>query len=241
MPYPVHEVRKLTDELGAYLMFDAAHLSGIIAGGEFQQPLAEGAHLMTCSTYKSFGGPAGGLVLTNEPELAERLDRIAYPGLTANFDLSRIAALVVAASDMLEFGTEYARTCIANARALAAALAERKAAVHGPPERGYTLSHHVALRAADYGGGTTASRRLERANLLTSGIGLPVAEFSGDYNGLRMGTQEVTRWGILPEDMPMVAELLCRVLVGGEEPESVRADVIDFRGRFQELGFVIAY
>ncbi|HEX6107866.1 MAG TPA: hypothetical protein VFZ02_00535 [Ktedonobacteraceae bacterium] len=142
---------------------------------------------------------------------------------------------------MLEFGTEYARTCIANARALAAALAERKAAVHGPPERGYTLSHHVALRAADYGGGTTASRRLERANLLTSGIGLPVAEFSGDYNGLRMGTHEVTRWGILPEDMPMVAELLCRVLVGGEEPESVRADVIDFRGRFQELGFVIAY
>lgn len=192
---------------------------------------------MTCSTYKSFVAPAGGLVLTNEPELAELLDRIAYPRLTANFDLPRIAALVVAASDMLEFGTEYARTCIANARA----LAERKAAVHGPPERGYTLSHHVALRAADYGGGTTASRRLERANLLTSGIGLPVAEFSGDYNGLRMGTQEVTRWGILPEDMPMVAELLCRVLVGGEEPESVRADVIDFRGRFQELGFVIAY
>jgi glycine hydroxymethyltransferase len=239
MPYPVRETRKLADELGAYLMFDAAHLSGIIAGDKFQQPLAEGAHLMTCSTYKSFGGPAGGLVLTNEPELAERLDRIAYPGLTANFDLSRTAALVVAASDILEFGADYARTCIANARALAAALVERKAAVHGPPERGYTLSHHVALRAAGYGGGTTASRRLERANLLTSGIGLPVAEFQGDYNGLRMGTQEVTRWGMLPRDMAEVAELLCRVLVGGEEPENVRADVVAFRGRFQELCFVI--
>ena len=121
IPYPVQETRKLADEVGAYLMFDAAHLCGIIAGGEFQQPLAEGAHLMTCSTYKSFGGSSGGLVLTNEPELAERLDRIAYPGLTANFDLARTAALV-ATSDMLAFGADYARTCIANARALATAL-----------------------------------------------------------------------------------------------------------------------
>lgn len=123
MPYPVRETHKLSDKLGAYLMFDAAHLSGIIAGGEFQQPLAEGAHLMACSTYKSFGGPTGGLVLTNEPQLAERLDHIAYPGLTANFDLARTAALVIAARDILEFGSDYARTCIANARSLATALA----------------------------------------------------------------------------------------------------------------------
>ncbi|HEY6411171.1 MAG TPA: aminotransferase class I/II-fold pyridoxal phosphate-dependent enzyme, partial [Ktedonobacteraceae bacterium] len=192
MPYPVRATRKLADELGAYLLFDAAHLSGIIAGGEFQQPLAEGAHLMTCSTYKSFGGPAGGLVLTNEPSLAERLDRIAYPGLTANFDLARVAALVVAASDILEYGKNYARACIANAQALAAALLASNAAVHGPPQHSYTLSHHVVLRAAAYGGGTTASRRLEQANLLTSGIGLPLPALAHDYNGLRMGTQEVT-------------------------------------------------
>ena len=92
--------------------------------------------VMTCSTYKSFGGPASGLVLTNEPQLAERLDHIAYPGLTANFDLARIAALVVAANDILAFGSDYARTCIANARALATALAEWKAAVHESPKRG---------------------------------------------------------------------------------------------------------
>lgn len=239
MPYPVRETRELVDELGAYLLFDAAHLSGLIAGGEFQQPLAEGAHLMTCSTYKSFGGPAGGLVLTNAPELAERLDSIAYPGLTANFDLARTAALVIAAGDLLAFGQDYARTCIANARALAAALAERGAPVHGPEERGYTLSHHIALRAAAYGGGTTVSRRLEQANLLLSGIGLPLPPFSRDYNGLRIGTQEITRWGNRSEDMSEVAELLCRVLVGAEVPEAVRPDVIAFRQRFQSLHFVL--
>ena len=239
MPYPVQATRKLADELGANLMFDAAHLSGIIAGGEFQQPLAEGAHLMTCSTYKSFGGPAGGLVLTNEPHLAERLDRIAYPGLTANFDLARTAALVIAACDILEYGPEYARACITNAHTLASSLAERSAPVHGPADRGYTLSHHIALRAAEYHGGTTASRLLERSNILTSGIGLPLPEVPGDYNGLRIGTQEITRWGMLPEDMPAVAELLCRVLLDGEEPESVKGDVIAFRERFQELQFVL--
>ena len=80
---------------------------------------------------------------------------------------------------------------------------------------------------------------MERANLLTSGIGLPLPDVPGDYNGLRMGTQEITRWGMLPEDMQVVAELLCRVLVRREEPESVKGDVVDFRARFQELRFVI--
>lgn len=239
MPYPVREVRALADEVGAYVMFDAAHLSGLIAGGEFQQPLAEGAHLMTCSTYKSFGGPAGGLVLTNEPELAERLDHIAYPGLTANFDLARTAALVVAGSDLLAFGADYARTCIANARTLAAALAERGVAVHGPVERGYTLSHHIALPAASYGGGTTAARRLEQANLLLSGIGLPLPECAGDYNGLRIGTQEITRWGMRPDDMHGLADLLARSLSNKEDLAILRDAVIALRRRFQTLHFVL--
>lgn len=237
-PYPVAEARRIAGKVGAYLMFDAAHLSGIIAGGEFQQPLAEGAHLMTCSTYKSFGGPAGGLVLTNSPELAERLDKIAYPGLTANFDLSRTAALVVAASDILEFGPEYARMCIANAQHLAQALAEGGCAVHGAPGRGFTQSHHVAIQAAPYGGGTTASRRLEQANILTSGIGLPLPPVEGDYNGLRIGTQEITRWGMRPEVMPELARLLCRVLVENEAPETVRPATLALRQRFQTLHFV---
>lgn len=241
MPYPVRETRALADELGAYLLFDAAHLSGIIAGGEFQQPLAEGAHLMTCSTYKSFGGPAGGLVLTNEPALAERLDAIAYPGLTANFDLARTAALVVAACDILTFGAEYAQACLTNAKALAKALVEQGAAVYGPIAHDYTQSHHIALRAIEYGGGTTASRRLESANILLSGIGLPppVPTISGDYNGIRIGTQEITRWGMRPDDMQTIATLLGRVLVKGESPETVRPDVVAFRQRFQALHFIM--
>ena len=83
--YPVREVRDLADEVGAYVMYDAAHVAGMIAGGVWQHPLKEGAHVMTASTYKSFGGPPGGIVITDDPEIARGVDRAIFPGMTANF------------------------------------------------------------------------------------------------------------------------------------------------------------
>jgi glycine hydroxymethyltransferase len=237
-PYPVAVVREIADAIGAWVMYDAAHMSGLIAGGEFQQPLAEGAHLMTSSTYKSFGGPPAGMVLTNSAELAERLDKIAYPGLTANFDLSKTAALIVACLDLREFGREYAKLSIANAQSLAEALDRGGCRVYHVAQRGFTASHHLAIPAAQFGGGTTASRLLERANILASGIGLPLPSVAGDFNAVRLGTQEITRWGMQPRDMPEMAELICRVLVKHEAPEQVKPDVVALRRRFQTLHFV---
>lgn len=240
-PYPVAEVRAIADEVGAYVMFDAAHMSGLIAGGEFQQPLAEGAHIMTSSTYKSFGGPPSGMILTNKPELAQRLDAIAYPGLTANFDLSKTAALIVAALDIREYGTDYAKMCIENAQRLAEELATRDVPVHHVAGKGYTASQHVALPAHNYAGGMTGSLLLEKANLLVSGIGLPLPPIDGDaFNAIRLGTQEITRWGMKPDDMPQIAELISRVLVNGEKPEQVKPDVITYRSQFQTLEYIRA-
>lgn len=239
-PYPVAAARAIADAVGAYLMYDAAHMSGLIAGGAFQQPLAEGAHLMTSSTYKSFGGPPAGMILTNEAELAQRLDAIAYPGLTANFDLAKTAALVVAMLDLREFGRDYAQMCIANAQALAAALAVAGCPVHEVAGRGYTASQHIAIHAHAYGGGTAGSRLLERANILTSGIELPLPRIAGDFNAIRLGTQEITRWGMQPADMPAVAALIARVLVEHAPPEAVQPDVVALRQGFQQLHFVRA-
>ena len=92
-------MRAVADEVGARLLFDAAHMSGMIAGRAWQQPLEEGAHLMTMSTYKSLGGPPSGLIVTNEPDLAKRLDAIAFPGLTANFDAAKSASLAITLLD----------------------------------------------------------------------------------------------------------------------------------------------
>ncbi len=132
-PYPVREVRQIADEIGAYVLYDAAHMAGMIAGRRFQQPLAEGAHLMTMSTYKAFGGPPSGLVLTTEAELAQRIDQIAYPGLTANFDLGKTAALAMSVLDLLAYGEAYADQCIRNAQALGGALEDARGC--GPPCR----------------------------------------------------------------------------------------------------------
>lgn len=237
-PYNLRAVREVADEVGAFVLYDAAHMGGIIAGGAFQQPLEEGADVMTGSTYKSFGGPPSGFIVTTSAVLAERLDRIAFPGLTANFDLSRTAAMILAVLDLLEHGPAYAEMCIRNAQALAQALADAGVVVFEVPGRGFTASHHVAVLSAPYGGGDKATKRLEAANILTSGINLPLDPLPNDANALRLGTQELTRWGMKPEDMTTVAGLMARVLVQNEAPESVVEDVRAFRSDFQEIRFV---
>ncbi|MBO6512260.1 MAG: aminotransferase class I/II-fold pyridoxal phosphate-dependent enzyme, partial [Roseibium sp.] len=110
--HPVREIRSIADEVGAHVLFDAAHQCGMIAGGVFSNPLDEGAHLMTMSTYKSLGGPAGGLIVTNEADLSEKLDAIAFPGLTANFDVAKTAALAMSLLDWRDFGPAYAEAMV---------------------------------------------------------------------------------------------------------------------------------
>lgn len=101
----------------------ASAFSRSIVGGIFADPLAEGAHMMTMSTYKSLCGPAGGLIVTNDDDMAQRFDKIAFPGLTANFDVAKAAALAIVLLDWREFGSAYAGAMVTTAKALAEALA----------------------------------------------------------------------------------------------------------------------
>jgi len=164
--HPVGAIHEIADRVGARVLFDAAHVCGLIAGGAWPNPLAEGADIMTMSTYKSLGGPPAGLILTNEPELAERLDAIAYPGLTANFDAAKAAALAIALLDWKQHGRAYAAAMHETAMALASALDQRGVPVFAR-ERGMTRSHQFAVEAALWGGGQALAKRLRRANILT--------------------------------------------------------------------------
>lgn len=234
--HPVAEVRAIADAVGATLMFDAAHQSGVIAGKVWQQPLEQGAQVMTMSTYKSLGGPPGGLIVSNDAALMERIDAIAYPGLTANFDAGKVASLAVGLLDWRAHGPAYAQAMQRTAQALAQALDAAGLPVFAKP-RGFTRSHQLAVEAAPWGGGQTASRRLRRANLLACGIGLPIAELPGDNNGLRLGVPEIVRLGMDAPDMPELASLIVRALQ--QQPESVAADVSAFRARFQGLHYMV--
>jgi glycine hydroxymethyltransferase len=125
------------------------------------------------------------------------------------------------------------------ARRLAAALDELGLPVF-LAESGATTSHQFALAASCWGGGQKAAKALRAANLLASGIGLPLAEIDGDLNGLRFGTPEIVRWGMSEPDMPELAQLIARALIGNEEKAVVGKAVQAFRQRFQRLHFIRA-
>ena len=230
-PHPVAEIREVADEVGAYVLFDAAHACGMIAGGAWPNPLHEGADLMTMSTYKSLGGPAGGLVFTNRADLAARLDAIAYPGLTANFDVAKTAAVAITMFDWLEYGQAYTAAMVQSAGTLASELEARGLpvfrTVNGP-----TGTYQFALDMSADGGGHPAALRLREANLLTCAIGLPHDEAAG----LRFGTPEITRLGMTSDDMPELADLIAAGLRG--DPAAVAARSSAMRQRFTTVHFV---
>ena len=232
-PHPVSEIREIADQVGAKVLFDAAHQCGIIAGKAWPNPLDQGAHLMTMSTYKSLGGPPAGLIVTRDAEIAQRLDSIAFPGMTANFDAAKSAALAVCMLDWRDHGTAYAAQMVTLAQTLAAELMALGLPVYG----GGTDSHQFAIEAPGFGGGQTASKTLRQAGFLACGIGLPIAEVSGDMNGLRIGTPELARWGMQVADMPNLARLITAAL-RSNDPASLASEVAAWRATFTKLHYI---
>ncbi len=236
--HPIAHVRAIADEVGAKVLFDAAHLCGMIAGKVWPQPLVEGAHLMTFSTYKSLGGPAGGLIVTNDDEIAQKLDAIAYPGLTANFDAAKTAALGITLQDWKSVGRDYAQMMVKTSQALAQHLQNLGVNIYAA-DKGFTTSHQFAILAAPYGGGQTAARRMGEAGLLACGIGLPVEQVEGDLNGLRIGTPEIVRIGMKVEHMQDLAEFIARSLDTSAEPKSIQREITEWRKQFSGVHYTV--
>lgn len=237
-PYPLNEIRAIADGVDAYVLYDAAHVAGLIAGGQWQHPLEEGAHVMTASTYKTFGGPPGGIIVTNEPDLARGFDRAIFPGMTANFHPNRLAALAVAAADMMAFGAEYAAACCDNARHLALALSEEALTVAGEV-RNYTAGHMLALDVRQQGGGKPAAAKLESANIICNMNLLPRDSVRKvqDPSGVRLGVHEVTRWGMGTEEMMRIARLFGQVLIQDRPLEEIRTVVRDLKSEFDKVHY----
>lgn len=232
----VAATREIADEHGAKLLFDAAHQCGIIAGKAWKNPLNEGAHLMTMSTYKSLGGPAGGLIVSNDAEMAQRLDAIAFPGMTANFDAGKSAALAMTMLDWRQKGKAYAAMMIDTAKAFAGGLDAAGIPVFAK-ETGFTGSHQFAVEAARFGGGQTAAKTLRKAGFLACGIGLPLATVPNDLNGLRIGTPELVRWGVSAKNVHKLADLVARALTS-PNPETIAPEVVALRKQFNTLHYL---
>jgi glycine hydroxymethyltransferase len=216
-PIPLQEMADAAHEVGAKVMYDGAHVLGLIAGGQFQDPLQEGADVMTGSSHKTFPGPQGGFVLSDSEDeaLQKKLNNAIFPGVCSSYHLHHVAGKVVALAEFEAFGADYARDIVANAKALGAALAAEGFDVLAE-ERGYTSSHQVLTRhgGADSGAGKRAARTLEDCGIITNMNMLPgdTKAMSGP-SGLRLGTPELTRVGMGMDEMQDVARFFSRALI----------------------------
>jgi glycine hydroxymethyltransferase len=237
-PLPVQELSPTLQEIGARGWYDGAHVLGLIAGGEFQDPLHEGCVVISASTHKTLPGPQHGILLgnTDDAEVTKRLTSGAFPGVTSNHHLHAMAALAVSLAEHLAFGRAYARQVIANAKALGAALHERGFDVLGE-NMGFTASHTLAVRVTREGGGEEVSRRLAAAGIITNKNLLPGDTSSKHPGGIRLGTPEVTRVGMTEKEMDRIAELMDDLLHHGRSPESVAADAAAFKSGYTGLRY----
>jgi len=239
-PTPMKEMADAAKEVGAAVMYDGAHVLGLIAGGQFQDPLREGADVMTGSSHKTFPGPQGGFLLSSSEDEAfqKRLNNAMFPGVCSSYHLHHVAGKVMALAEFKEFGAAYAKDIVTNARAFAEALAAEGFDVLAE-SRGYTASHQVLTRHGDLdsGAGAKAAALLEEAGIITNMNMLPGDTKAMSPSGLRLGVQELTRVGFTADEMSDVASLYARVLLRGEDPNSVKADVHELKSTHQIIRY----
>lgn len=236
-PDPVKELAPVCKALKIPILYDGAHVLGLIAGGEFQDPLAEGATWLTGSTHKTFPGPQRGVILANikgeeEKEFWSPADRGVFPGTSSNHHLHSLPALLVAVREMKEHGAAYAKQIISNAKALGKALDECGINVEAK-DFGYTASHQIAVNVSNFSGGLKAAIDLEKNDIITNYNMLPGDTDPKNPSGLRIGTSEMTRFGMKEPQMQELAALIADAIKGKDVKDKVHA----LRGQYTELQY----
>ena len=237
-PEPVSEIAPICREKKIPILFDAAHVLGLIAGGQFQQPLKEGATWMTASTHKTFPGPQRGVILADlDEEGAKRYwqpaDRGVFPGSSSNHHLHTLPALVIATREVKAYGGAYAAQTVANAQALGRALDHAGIPVEAK-DFGYTRSHQIAVNVSSSGGGVEVAKRLEQNDIICNYNMLPGDTDPRHPSGLRLGAQEMTRFGMKEDAMERLAELMADAIRG----KAVKAEVNKLRGQYTEMQYI---
>jgi glycine/serine hydroxymethyltransferase len=206
----------------AVIMYDMAHVLGLY--GAFQRPLAEGA--------VAGNFPPGSRLRNLWLDIKGR----AFPGSTSNHHLATLLALLLAACEMNAFQDEYQRQVLANAKAFARSLKGHGVQVEGDERDGFTATHQVLVRVRRHGPGQVIARRLEENNIIVNYQALPDDESFLDSSGIRLGVQEMTRFGMVEKDFEPLAGYVAEVVVGGK---NVRDEVRNLRRGFLEMKYCL--
>lgn len=238
-PEPIKEIRKHTK---AIIVYDAAHVFGLIFAGFFQNPFKEGADIITASTHKTFPGPQGGIILAKKnfkKELWQKIENSVFPGIISNHHIFRFPSLAITALEMRKFGKEYAGQIVRNSKTLAEQLFKFGFNVLGK-ENGFTKSHQVIVDVKKFGGGKKIAEKLEKSNIILNKMALPNdSDISATKNpsGIRIGVQEVTRFGMKEREMKKIALFLKNLVIDKEKPENLKKKVINFRKKFKKVKY----
>ena len=237
-PQPVTEISAVAEEIGAVPCYDAAHVVGLIAGGQFQDPLREGAHIMNFSTHKTLFGPQGGAIVSRA-QYGESIKKAVFPGTSSNHHLHHVAAKALTFAEFLKYGKAYAKDVTVNAFALAERLSELGENVVGE-NMGYTKSHQVALDITKYGDGGTVEKKLESMNIIVNRQLLPGDLQAGRHytnpGGVRLGVPELTRLGMKKSEMKEVAEIL-HFALNTDKVAEVKKRVLRLRRSHQKVQY----
>ena len=238
-PHPVKELANFLKGYKMFVNYDGAHVAGLIAGGQFQDPLREGADAMTMSTHKTLFGPQGGMVVSYN-KYAEDIKKATFPGMTSNHHLHHMAGKAIAFAEMLEFGKKYAVQVVKNAKALAEALNSYGFGVLGE-KRGFTKSHQIVVNVLSFSDGGKIEADLEKANIIVNRQLIPGDIKAGrNYfhpGGIRLGVAEITRLGMKESDMKEIAGFIKKVVVDKKDAKKIALEVKKFRKDFQKVQY----
>jgi glycine hydroxymethyltransferase len=235
-PEPVKEFKDICSEYRIRIIYDAAHVLGLIAGGAFQDAIGEGAFIVTGSTHKTYFGTQRGIILSNMGSTEwQKVDKGAFPGSSSNHHLDTLVGLAVATQEMISFGKEYSAQVVKNAKVLGRAMKQRKFNVLAE-EFGFTESHQIAADVGKYGGGKMVANLLKENDIILNMNILPHEPLRNVTNpdGIRIGVQEMTRVGMKEDEMEQIADFIAFCIQKGKE---VREKVNKFRENFQTVKY----
>jgi glycine hydroxymethyltransferase len=232
-PDPVSEIVAIAHESGASVIYDGSHVLGLIGSGTFPNPLNEGADGLLGSTHKTFFGPQGGIVLTRNKDILDRIASGLFPAMVTNHHLQRLPALAAALTEIARHGDGYGRQVVANSKRLASALSKAGFTVIGE-SRGFSETHIILVDVAEIGKPHDVTALLEEAGITAC------SGFEKDgvtRSEIRLGTAELTRRGFQEIHMEEIAGVFARLLIKGEPASAVANEVADLARSFTSIAF----
>lgn len=217
------------------ILFDASHVAGLVASGDYPNPFDDGADIMTMTTCKTIPGPQHAFILSRQ-QFSEKLKKTTFPGFLSGHHLHETVASVLTMEEFKKFGKKYSEQILKNAKVLASALSDLGFSVLAK-DNGFTETHMFLVDISKIMSSNEAEKILENGNIM---INKNMLYGDGSFlnpSGLRIGTPEVTRLGMKEEHMLVVASFIERLLIKRENEKMIKKEVVTFRKKFKSIHY----